>query len=131
MEMKKVILDTNAVSTFFRGNEEVLATISGAEAVYMSVIVLGELYTGFKNGTKEKHNRLWLSQFLAKPTVQVFDVTIGTADIFSVIMHALRKKGTPIPINDIWLAAQAFETGSALVTFDSHFKHIQGLRLAL
>ena len=129
--MKKVLIDTNAISAFFRGNEEVLAIISGAEIVYMSVIVLGELYAGFKQGAKEKQNRQLLARFLAKPTVQVFDVSNETAEIFSDIMHTLRKNGTPIPTNDVWLAAQAFETGSALITFDNHFKNIHGLRLAL
>ena len=129
--MKKVLLDTNAINAFFRGSEEVLALIANAETVYMSVIVVGELYTGFKCGAKEKQNREWFAKFLAKPTVQVLDVTHETGEIYSDVMLDFRKNGTPIPTNDVWLAAQAFETGSALVTFDKHFKNIHGLRLAL
>jgi tRNA(fMet)-specific endonuclease VapC len=131
MEMKKILIDTNAISEFFLGNEEVLAKIAEAEIIYISVVVLGELYAGFKNGTREKQNRQWLKQFCAKPSIQIADVTNETAEIFSDIMHSLRKKGKPIPTNDVWLAAQAFETGSAFITFDKHFTNIHGLRLAM
>jgi tRNA(fMet)-specific endonuclease VapC len=128
--MKKVILDTNAISALFRGSENVLRFISQAETVYISAIVLGELYTGFKHGSKEEQNRQWLTKLLEKPTVQTVDVSNETAEIYSDIMKALRKMGTPIPTNDVWLAAQAFETGSVLITLDKHFKNVQGLRLA-
>ena len=70
-----------------------------------------------------------LNKFLNKPTVQLLLGTEETAEIFAEIKRSLIKKGNPIPINDIWMAAHSIETGSILVTFDEHFKKIPGLRL--
>ncbi len=127
--MKNILLDTNAYVRFLRGDEKVMAYLAQADSVHMSVFVLGELYAGFKAGAKEKDNRQILDRFLLKPTVSVLEATIETADIFGLIMASLRKSGTPLPINDIWIAAHALETGSILVTYDDHFARIPGLRL--
>jgi tRNA(fMet)-specific endonuclease VapC len=127
--MKKILLDTNAYVRFLRGDEKVMAYLAQADSVYMSVFVLGELYAGFKAGGREKNNKQLLERFLLKPTVTVLDATMETADFFALIMASLRKSGTPIPINDVWIAAHALETGSVLVTHDGHFALIPGLRL--
>jgi len=127
--MKNILLDTNAYVRFLRGDEKVMTYLAQADSVHMSVFVLGELYAGFKTGAKEKDNRQILDRFLLKPTVSVLEATIETADIFGLIMASLRKSGTPLPINDIWIAAHALETGSILVTYDDHFARIPGLRL--
>ena len=65
--MKKVILDTNAYTQLLAGKEDVLDAISAAETVYMSIFVLGELYTGFIGGTREPENKETLHRFLLKP----------------------------------------------------------------
>ncbi len=127
--MKKLLLDTNAYIRFLRGDEKVLAHLSRADCVYMSVFVLGELWAGFRGGSKEKDNRQILERFLFKSTVNVLDATTETADIFALIAASLRKSGHPIPINDVWIAAHALETGSVLVTYDENFSVIPGLRL--
>jgi tRNA(fMet)-specific endonuclease VapC len=127
--MKRILLDTNAYVRYLRGDEKVLAYLAQAESVYMSVFVLGELFAGFKAGTKEKTNKRLLERFLLKPTVAVLEATIETADIFGLIMASLRKSGTPIPINDVWIASHTLETGSILVTYDDHFALVPGLRL--
>jgi tRNA(fMet)-specific endonuclease VapC len=127
--MKKILVDTSAYSHLLRGSTEVLDALGRADLVYMSIFVLGELYTGFKGGSQEAQNRDRLERFLTRPTVRVFPATRETAEVFAEIKHALRKAGTPLPINDVWVAAQTIETGSVLVTFDAHFKEIQGLRL--
>jgi tRNA(fMet)-specific endonuclease VapC len=127
--MKKILLDTNAYVRFLRGDEKVMGCLARADTVYMSVFVLGELFAGFKAGSKEKGNKELLERLLLKPTVSVLDATMDTADIFGFIMASLRKSGTPIPINDVWIAAQCLETGSLLVTYDNHFAQIPGLRL--
>jgi tRNA(fMet)-specific endonuclease VapC len=127
--MRKILLDTNAYVRFLRGDEKVMEYLAEADSVYMSVFVLGELYAGFKAGGKEKENRQILDRFLLKSTVIVHEATIETADIFGFIMASLRKSGNPIPINDVWIAAHALETGSILVTYDDHFAAIPGLRL--
>jgi tRNA(fMet)-specific endonuclease VapC len=127
--MKKILLDTNAYVRFLRGDEKVMAYLAQADSVYMSVFVLGELFAGFRAGSKEKDNKQLLESFLLKPTVSVLEATMETADIFGLIMASLRKSGTPMPINDVWIAAHSLETGSILVTYDDHFALIPGLRL--
>jgi len=127
--MRKVLIDTSAYSRLLRGSEEVLNALGGADIVHMSVFVLAELYAGFKGGSKEARNKDLLDRFLRRPTVRTVPATRETAEVFAGIKHALRKAGTPLPINDVWVAAHAVETGSVLVTFDAHFKQIGGLRL--
>ena len=127
--MKKILLDTSAFVRFLRGDEKVMTYLAQADSVYMSGFVLGELYAGFKAGGREKENRQILDRFLLKSTVTVLEATIETADIFGLIMASLKKSGNPIPINDVWIAAHALETGSILVTYDDHFAAIPGLRL--
>jgi len=61
--------------------------------------------------------------------VTVLEATIETTDVFRLIMASLKNSGNPIPINDVWIAAHAVETGSILVTYDDHFAVIPGLRL--
>ncbi len=127
--MKKVLVDTDAYAQYLMGDENVLNAIVRADVVYMSVFVLGELYAGFKGGSKEIKNRELLERFLQKPTVEVLNATPETSEVFSEVSHALKKVGAAIPVNDIWIASQAIETGSILITFDAHFRHIAALRL--
>lgn len=126
--MKKILLDTNAYSKYLGGDEEVLSIMGRADIIYMSVFVLGELYAGFKGGTKEVWNKDLLSKFLNKPTVQIFNATSETSEIFGGLKHYLKISGNPIPINDVWLASHVKETGSTLITYDKHFQKILGLR---
>lgn len=127
--MKKILLDTNAYSDYLRGNEKILEALSDAAAVYMSIIVLGELFTGFKGGAKESWNKELLRKFLEKPTVNILDATIETSEIFAEIKNNLKVSGKPVPVNDIWIASHSIESGSVLITNDEHFKKIQGIRL--
>ena len=125
----KVLLDTNALSALWNGDERVLDALGQAECVFMSIIVLGELFAGFRGGTRMKENRARLAGFLAKPTVHTLELSTETAEVYGQIKDALKKAGTPIPINDVWLSAQAIETGSVLITFDNHFGNVAGIRL--
>ncbi len=127
--MKKILLDTNACSNFFKGDEKILKIISESGIIYLSVFVLAELYYGFKAGSREKKNKEYLNKFLKKPGVSIFEASIETSRIFSEIKYALKKSGSPIPINDVWIASHAIESGAELVTYDHHFLKIAGLRL--
>lgn len=127
--MKKILIDTSAYSHLLRGNADVLDALGRADLVYASVFVLAELLTGFRGGSKESANKDLLERFLRRPTVRILAATRETAEVFADIKHALRLAGTPLPINDVWIAAHALETGSVLVTFDSHFDNVSGLRL--
>lgn len=123
----KLLLDTNAYSAMMRGHEEVVRQVRSAEAVYFSSIVTGELLYGFRHGTRFLQNREQLEAFLASPHVHFLSVTFTTSDRFGLIAADLRKRGTPLPSNDIWIAAHALESGTDLLSFDQHFNHIAGL----
>ena len=127
--MKRILLDTNAYARFFGGDEGVLSVLGEAETVYLSAIVAGELIAGFRGGSRLQQNRTQLAQFLRKPTVRALEVTTETAEVFGQVKDTLKRAGTPIPMNDVWIAAQAIETGSVIVTFDEHFSQVPGLRL--
>ncbi len=127
--MKKIVLDTNAYVELLNGNEHVLNALGKAENVYLPVIAIGELLTGFKGGSREAENRKLLERFLQKSTVQILDLTMETAEVFSEIQSNLKKTGNPLPVNDVWIAAGAVETGSVVVTFDSHFQKIPAVRV--
>jgi len=126
--MKKLLLDTNAYARLAQGEEALLDVLGEAEVVFMSTFVLGELFAGFKGGRYEKKNREGLRQFLGCPTVKLLFATDETADSFASVKDALRRQGTPIPINDVWIAAHSLEAGATLVTYDAHFEKVKGLR---
>jgi tRNA(fMet)-specific endonuclease VapC len=127
--VKKILLDTNAYTQLLAGREAVLDIISAAGTLYMSIFVLGELYSGFGGGSKEQENKEILNRFLLKPTVKILNATLETADVFGMLKSRLKAAGTLLPINDVWLAAHAIETGSVLISFDKHFNKVSGLRL--
>ncbi len=127
--MKKVILDTNAYTRLLAGDEDVLDVVASAETVFMSIFVLGELHAGFLCGTKERENRDVLKRFLLKPSVKILNATYETAEVFGSIKKSLALAGTPLPINDVWIAAHGLETGSIIITYDTHFNQVPGLRL--
>ncbi len=127
--MKKILLDTNAYSAFMAGDKRVFDSMIEAEVIYISTVMLGELFAGFHGGQKFNQNNDELRRFLSKDSIHVIDVTIETAEIFGEIKSGLVKQGTMIPLNDIWIAAHTIETGSKLITYDEHFKHVNGLRI--
>ncbi len=127
--MKKLVLDTNAYSRLAAGEVRLLDVLGEADVVYLSVFVLGELFAGFKGGKHERQNRESLREFMKGSTVRQLFATDETAELFGTVKDALRRQGTPLPINDVWIAAHALEAGATLVTFDAHFEAVKGLRL--
>jgi tRNA(fMet)-specific endonuclease VapC len=127
--MKKILLDTNAYSRFMAGDKIVFEYLVESEIIYISTIMLGEVFAGFHGGSKFAKNKKELKTFIAKEVVRIIDVSIETSEIFGEIKSELSKKGKMIPLNDIWIAAHAVEVGAKLVTYDAHFKNISGLRL--
>ena len=103
--------------------------VSDAETVYLSVFVLGELYAGFRGGKRETENRRWLREFMQKSSVYLLPAAEQTAEVFGDLHHKLKSAGTPIPVNDLWIAAQAVEAGAFVVSYDEHFARIPGLLL--
>jgi tRNA(fMet)-specific endonuclease VapC len=127
--MTKILLDTNAYAAFMAGDVQVLDCLVDAKVIYMSTIVIGELYAGFRGGKKFARNREELMSFLSKDGLKIIDVTSETSEIFGELKYGLAKRGKMIPVNDIWIAAHTIETGSKLITFDDHFRNVQGLRI--
>jgi predicted nucleic acid-binding protein len=126
--MRPVVLDTNAYVAFKRGDDDVLAVLRRAERLWLPVVVLGELLAGFAAGNREAANREALAAFLESPRVATLPVTDLTADHYALIFADLRRKGRPIPSNDLWIAASTLEQGAALLTLDAHFAAVDGLR---
>jgi tRNA(fMet)-specific endonuclease VapC len=123
----KLLLDTSAYVGFKRNNVELVEMIAGAELILFSAVVLGELLFGFRSGTRFKKNFAELNSFLENDAVEIVSIGKITADRYSRIATHLRRQGTPIPTNDIWIAAQTMEHGAELVTTDRHFDKISGL----
>ena len=119
-----VLLDTSAYSALQRGRQPILEALRRSETVAVSAVVLGELYSGFRAGNRWAENTAQLAQFLSKPSVRVLNVTEETALRYAEVDVYLRKKGRPIPRNDVWIAAVALEHGLQLLTLDVHFREI-------
>ena len=122
-----ISLDTNAYSALKRGHVGVADRVRQSERVLISAVVVGELMFGFHHGHRYEKNVKEFEEFLSSPFVQLSEVSLTTADRFGRIASILRSNGTPIPTNDIWIAAHTFETGAELLSFDQHFSKVEGL----
>jgi predicted nucleic acid-binding protein len=121
MEKGRVILDTSAYSDFLRGNPKVKLALQQADEIFLNPVILGELLAGFILGKDEKRNRSILQDFLSSPRVKVIEMDEETSERYAAIMGYLRIKGTPIPTNDLWIAASAMQHGLRVVTNDRHY----------
>ena len=127
--MRPILIDTNAYAAFMRGDREVVEVVAHAERLFLNSIVMGELLGGFAAGNREARNRSELARFLESPRVSVLPITADTADSYALVYISLRRKGQPIPANDLWIAASALEHGAGLLSLDAHFGCVDGLRL--
>ena len=123
----KIMLDTSAYVGFKRNINEVVEIIVTSEIILFSPVVLGELMFGFRSGNEFKKNMDDLNQFLNHDAVELVDMGKITSDRYSRIATQLKQQGTPIPTNDIWIAAQSMEHGAELISSDQHFEKISGL----
>lgn len=125
--MKRVLLDTNAYAAFKRGEQEAIEIIRYVDTIGLSVVVLGELLSGFKAGLKETNNRRELDAFLESSRVTLLTIDEGTAGFYAHVYFHLKRKGKPIPTNDLWIAATALQHGFMLFSYDRHFLEVDGL----
>ncbi|MEE8433036.1 MAG: type II toxin-antitoxin system VapC family toxin [Candidatus Desulfatibia sp.] len=123
----RILLDTSAYVGFKRSVEVVVEIIVSAESILFSPIVVGELMFGFRNGNRFKKNMDDLNNFLQHEVVEIIQIGKITSDRYSRIASHLKRQGTPIPSNDVWIAAQAMEHGIELITSDRHFENIASL----
>lgn len=127
--MKNVLIDTNIYSYAMRGDSETVSVLQRAGKIAICTVSIGELLSGFKAGNRERENRKELDEFLDATRVQICYIDEDTAEFYAEILNNLREKGTPIPTNDIWIAAAAFQHSMRLFSKDQHFIKIPGLML--
>ncbi|MDP3719367.1 MAG: type II toxin-antitoxin system VapC family toxin [Acidobacteriota bacterium] len=123
----RLVLDTSAYSHFRGGHAQVLDALARAERVLIPVTVLGELEAAFEWGSRARENRRALEDFLEEPFVDLLPVTAAVARQYGRVFAGLRRAGTPIPVNDIWIAAVVIDCGGTLLTFDRDFDRVAGL----
>jgi len=127
MTGNNILLDTNIVIEFFKGNANVVAQLETKDTLKIPFVVLGELYLGaYRSSNTPKHIDQ-INGFLDK--CDVIAANAETADNYAIIKTQLLKKGKPIPENDIWIAAIAKQNGLILITRDKHFNEINGIKI--
>jgi predicted nucleic acid-binding protein len=122
--VSRYCLDTSAYSRFQRGDLDVTDILDRAEWIGVPAIVLGELRTGFLLGSHRERNERELEAFLSHPVTREVDIDGEVSRQYAEIVGGLRRAGTPVPTNDIWIAAAAARTGALVLSFDRHFEHI-------
>lgn len=123
----EVALDTNALSEFAAGADDLGQALMPFRSLALPVTVLGEYRYGL-SGSKQ-HARLtrWLEELLTE--VRVLDTTERTAGVYARVRRQLRAAGTPIPENDVWIAASAVEHRLPLISRDKHFRFVEELEV--
>ncbi|HET6267257.1 MAG TPA: type II toxin-antitoxin system VapC family toxin [Acidobacteriota bacterium] len=124
MEIARVLLDTSAYPAFSRGHAGLKEALQEAEEIFINVVVLGELLSGFRIGSHRKKNEKELRVFLASPRVNLLQMDDQTADRYALILTFLWEQGTSIPTNDLWIAASAAQHGLRLLTTDRHYERV-------
>lgn len=122
--MSRIIIDTSAYSAFMRGDKKVRSVLQTSEAIFLNPVVIGELMSGFISGKRASHNREELDIFLSSPRVRTISIDQETSDRYAAIVYTLRTQGTPLPTNDIWIAASAMQYGLKILTLDDHYLNI-------
>jgi len=122
-----LVLDTNAYSAFCRGDEKAIQLLEEAERLIVPSIVAGELISGFLRGSRWDANWSDFKLFLTQPGVSLQETGLVEAEKYGMLVKNLKEAGTPVPTNDIWIAATALGQGAAVITRDSHFELFKGL----
>lgn len=121
------LLDTNIVIALFKQDASVIEKLKMASQVYHSSVVIGELYYGAYHSTRKEENTERIEEYVNNTIILSCDEY--TSKVYGQIKANLKKKGTPIPENDIWIAATAIQYDLILVSRDQHFDHINNLSL--
>jgi tRNA(fMet)-specific endonuclease VapC len=118
----RLALDTNRYRDLCDGDREVVAMLESAELIGVPFVVVAELRAGFAVGTRGRENERALHRFLNQPDVDILFATDATTRTYASLFRQLRSQGTPIPTNDLWIAALVLDHRLALYTRDSHFR---------
>lgn len=125
--MKKIALDTNIAIEILNKDQATIASVNKFEIFYLPITVCGELLFGAQNSNKNKTNERKFKKFIK--SCKILNSSILIAEEYSAIRIELKKKGTPIPENDIWIAAICKVNNLPLATRDKHFSNIEGLKV--
>jgi len=123
----RVALDTNRLTDLFQGDAELAEFLATCDEVWIPLVVLAEIKAGFYGGTQQHRNEVLLRKFMAKPTVGMLLPGRETAEQYARLFVQLKRAGTPVPDNDLWIAALALENDLTLITRDRHFDNIPQL----
>jgi predicted nucleic acid-binding protein len=125
--IRGILLDTNAYAAFKRNVPDAIDIIRQAPLIAINSVVLGELLGGFAVGSREATNRQELNLFLSSSRVRLYAVDADTAAFYATVYLNLRKKGPPLPTNDMWIAATAMQHGMAVFTYDKHLQAVDSI----
>jgi tRNA(fMet)-specific endonuclease VapC len=123
----RLALDINRYTDLCRGDQAVVETVEFADQVWLPFVVVGELRAGFAVGTQGPQNEAILRRFLLKPGVAVLYADEQTTHHYATVYRQLRKQGTPIPTNDVWIAALVLQHSLTLCERDAHFDSLPQL----
>ncbi len=122
-----LLLDTNRYTDFVRGDPSVVQTMQGATRIFIPFVALAELRAGFACGARARENEATLTRILQRPTVSALYADSDTTHHYAAIYFQLRGKGTPVPTNDLWIAALAIQHELVLFSRNPHFQHVPQL----
>lgn len=123
----RLALDTNRYTDFARGLAEVVEKLRQAERIYLPFVTLAELRAGFLCGRQARKNENHLVRFLNASRVEVLFADEHTTHHYARLFYQLRQQGTPIPTNDLWIAALVLQHDLLLYARDQHFDHLPQL----
>lgn len=125
----RLALDTNAYRAAAEGEPRAALLLRRADEIHLPFVVLGELRAGFAAGTLGKRNEARLAEFLGSPRARVLLADEQTTHHYAALFAQLRSQGTPVPTNDLWIAALAVQHGLPLLSSDEHFKRLPQILL--
>lgn len=123
----RLVVDTNAYVDFCKGAESAVLHMRSAEQLYIPLIVIAELRAGFLAGSRKVENEKNLQRFLSSSRTEILFPNEDTTHHYARLFLQLRKQGTPIPINDLWIASLTLQANCYLLSSDKHFDCLEQL----
>lgn len=127
----KLVLDTSGYICCQRRHPTGLHWLEAAAAIFIPIPALAELMCGFLKGDRFQFNATLLTEIVERLDIEWIDADQGVAEIYARVFDHLRRKGRPIPINDLWISACCISVNGTLLTTDRHFLEVEGLRVEL
>jgi len=123
----EIVIDTNRYRDFVDGKPDAVAVFRSAPKIYVPLVVVAELRAGFAVGSRGAENQRVFERFIHRPRVQVLMPAMETTRHYAALYRQLRSSGTPIPTNNLWIAALVVQHDVPLYSRDAHFDLISQL----